>query len=166
MVSAPATGPQLRVVRGTGAPPNGLYFSVASNLGRQKAIHPSKLREEGHRSLVQLSPALVPSWVAGDEAFVGEQFLVPAGAGFAGYVTGGVPAEAGDHGVGVAGVGVDGDPAAFAGEPPLLHRAGGEGAFEEFAAVEGEADRAGAVVAAVPPAGVATAPDVRFGADF
>ena len=49
---------------------------------------------------------------------------------------------------------------------PALHRAGGERAFEEVAAVEGEGDGAGAVVAAVPPAGVAAAPDVGLAADL
>src|ERR1700755_1197811 len=94
------------------------------------------------------------------------QFFMPPRPRFVAFVAAGVPAEAGDHGVGVAAVGVDGDPAPFAGAAPLFHRAGGEGAFDEFTAVEGVADRAGAVVAFVPPAGVAAAPDVGLGADF
>src|SRR3954449_10386338 len=66
--------------------------------------------------------------VAGDETFIGEKVFVPARAGAA-RVAGGVPAVAGDHRVGVAGVGVDGDPAAFAFQSPALHRARGQRAF-------------------------------------
>ena len=61
--------------------------------------------------------ALVADGVARDEADVVAQFGVPARAGFAAFVAGGVAADAGDHGVGVAAVGVDGDPAAFALRP-------------------------------------------------
>src|ERR1700710_2398669 len=58
--------------------------------------------------------------VAGDETFVGKKFFVPARAGAA-RVAGGVPTEACDHSVGMAGVGVDADPAAFAFDAPALH---------------------------------------------
>src|SRR4051794_14646792 len=109
---------------------------------------------------------LVPGRVARDEAFVVAQFFVPAGTGFFAFVAAGVEAVAGDRHVGVAGVGVDGDPAAFAFFAPVLHRAGGKRAFEEPAAVEGEGDRAGAVVAGRGEVGVAAAPDVGLGADF
>ena len=64
--------------------------------------------------------------VADDEATVAEHFRVPARAGAAG-VADGVPAQAGDHRVGMAGVGVDRDPAAGAGASPALHRAGDSG---------------------------------------
>ena len=63
--------------------------------------------------------------VAGDETFVGKKVFVPARAGAA-RVAGGVPAETGDFRVGVAGVGVDGDPAAVAFQAPALHRTGGQ----------------------------------------
>src|SRR3954468_2906971 len=59
--------------------------------------------------------------VAGDETFVGKEFFVPAWPG-ATRVAGGVPPVAGDLRVGVTGVGVDGDPAAFAFQAPVLHR--------------------------------------------
>src|SRR5262249_34075717 len=102
--------------------------------------------------------------VPGDEADVAEQFFVPARAGAAG-VARGVPAEAGDFGVGVAGVCPDRYPATGPRRAPLLHRARGEGAFEEFPAVQRVADRARAVVAAVPPAAVPAAVDVGLGAE-
>src|ERR1044072_4808630 len=99
-----------------------------------------------------------------DEADVVPQVLVPARPGFA-AVPGRVPADARDHGVGLTGVGVDGDPAAQAGQAPACHRAGGHRAFDEFAAAQREADGAGAVITTIPPAGVATAPDVGLGAN-
>src|SRR5690349_10514189 len=105
--------------------------------------------------------ALVAGRVAGDEADVVAQVFVPAWHG-AGRVVGGVPAIACDLRVGVAGVRVDGDPTTFSRQTPLFHRAGGQRAFEELAAVQGEADRAGAVVAGVPPASVAAAPYIRL----
>src|SRR4051795_5158535 len=89
---------------------------------------------------------LVAGGVSRDEADVVAQFRVPARARFAAFVAGGVPAVAGDHGIGVAAVGVNGDPAAFAFFGPALHRTGGEGAFEEVAAVKSEGDGTGAVV--------------------
>src|SRR6185312_16581600 len=90
----------------------------------------------------------------------------PARAGFFTLVAGGVEAVPGDRHVGVATVGVDGDPAAFAFFAPAHHRTGGEGAFEEFAAVQGEGDRAGAVVAGGGEARVAATVDVGLGADL
>jgi len=84
---------------------------------------------------------------------------VPARAG-ALLVADRVPAQARDLGEGVAGVGVDGDPLAGARRPPVLQLAGGEGAGDEAAAEEGEADRARAVVGVVIEGGVAAAPDV------
>src|ERR1700753_700789 len=107
-----------------------------------------------------------PRWlkaggVTRDEPFVGREHFVPAGAGFVdAFVTRGVEAVSGDRHVGVAGVGVDGDPLAFAFFAPALERAGGKGAGEEAAAVEGEGDGARAVVATRGEAGVATAVDV------
>jgi very-short-patch-repair endonuclease len=110
---------------------------------------------------------LEPGGVTRDEAFVAEEFFVPAGAGFVdALVAGGVEAEPGDRHVGVAGVGVDGDPAAFAFFAPALERAGGKRAFEKVAAVEGEGDGARTVVAGGGEAGMAAAPDVGLGADF
>src|ERR1700742_3980954 len=105
--------------------------------------------------------------MTGDVAFVRQQFFVPAGAGFVdAFVARGVEAEPGDRHVGVAGVGVDGDPAAFAFFAPALQRARGEGAEEELAAVEGVGDRARAVVAAGAEARVAAAVDVGLEADL
>src|ERR1700760_1277986 len=99
--------------------------------------------------------------VTRDVAFVRRQHFVPAGAGFVdAFVARGVEAVARDRHVGVAGVGVDGDPAAFAFFAPALERAGGERAGEEPAAVEGVGDRARAVVAGGGEAGVAAAVDV------
>src|SRR6185369_9771503 len=84
---------------------------------------------------------------------------VPARAG-AVLVADRVPAQAGDLGEGVAGVGVDGDPLAGAGRAPVLELAGGQRAGNQAAAEEGEADRAGAVVGVGVEGGVAAAPDV------
>src|SRR5215467_7444146 len=100
-------------------------------------------------SQVRILPGVfrsVARWVPGDEAVGGTLFEVPAGAGAA-LGAGGVVAQAGDLGVGVAGVGVDGDPLAGAGGAPALEGAGGEGFRDQAAAEEGEADGAGAVVA-------------------
>jgi hypothetical protein len=36
------------MTRGSGTPPNGLYFCGRSNLGWQNTIHRSKLSEEGY----------------------------------------------------------------------------------------------------------------------
>src|SRR3954468_23059578 len=94
-----------------------------------------------------------------DEARGGGRREVPAGAG-ALLVADGVPAQAGDLGEGVAGVGVDGDPLARTGRAPVLELARGEGAGDEGAAEEGEADGAGAVVGVGVEGGVAAAPDV------
>ena len=80
-------------------------------------------------------------------------------------VADGVPAQAGDHRVGVGGVGVDRDPAARARLAVALQRAGGERGVEQAGAVEGEADGAGAVVAVGVPGAVAAAPDVGGGGD-
>ena len=60
-----------------------------------------------------------------------------------------VEAQPGDHHVGVAGVGVDGDPAALAAIAPAHEAAGVERALEEPPAAERVAHGAGAVVAAV-----------------
>jgi hypothetical protein len=85
---------------------------------------------------------------------------VPAGAGDAGEVVAGVEAQAGDHHVGVVGVGVDGDPAAEAGFAPVFELAGDHRRVEQAGGVEDVADGAGAVVALGEEAGVAAAPHV------
>src|SRR4051794_37129016 len=102
--------------------------------------------------------------VAGDVADVVAQVFVPAGAG-AFRIARGIPAEAGDHRVGVTRIGVDGDPAPFSTQAPAFHRPRGQRAFEESTAMQGVADGPRAVIAAVPPAPVSAAPDIRFGAD-
>ena len=100
--------------------------------------------------------------VAGDEAFGRvDRVGVPARAGAADRVEG----EAGDDHPGVFGVGVDGDPLAGAGFAPGLEAGRVERAFEEAAAVQGEADRARAVVAGRFEGAVAAAPDVGGGGD-
>src|SRR6185312_3563905 len=80
-------------------------------------------------------------------------------------VADGVPAQPGDHHVGVGGVGVDRDPLAGARFAVALQRTGGERRVEQPGAVEGEADRAGAVVAVGVEGGVAAAPDIGGGGD-
>src|SRR4249919_2157164 len=123
--------------------------------GKQGQIRPGRLAGATYGSGVDL----VAERVAGGETDVVEQFFVPARSG-AGGVAGGVPAEAGDFGVGVSGIGPDGDPAAFAADAPTFHRPRGKRAFEEFATVQRVAHGARAVVAAVPPFAVAAAVDV------
>src|ERR1700712_5581513 len=86
---------------------------------------------------------------------------VPAGAGAAD----GVEGEAGDDHPGVFGVGVDGDPLAGARFAPGLEPGRVERAFEETAAIEGEADRTGAVVSRGFEGAVAAAPDIGGGGD-
>src|SRR3954447_7616466 len=101
-------------------------------------------------------PRSVARGVADDEAFGRvDPGVVPARAGTAD----GVEGDAGDHHPGVFGVGVDGDPLARARFAPGLQAGRVERAFEEAAAVEGEADRAGAVVAFGFEGAVAAAPD-------
>src|SRR4051794_1562443 len=87
--------------------------------------------------------------------------VVPARTGAAD----GVEGDAGYDHPGVAGVGVDGDPLAGAGFSPGLQAGRVERAFEEAAAVQGVADRAGAVVAFGFEGAVAAAPDVWGGGD-
>ena len=91
---------------------------------------------------------------------------MPARPRFATFVARRIEPHPGDHRVGMAAVGVDGDPAAFASQAPPLHRARRQRALEEFAAVEREADRSGAVIASVQPTTVAAALDVGLGADL
>src|SRR6476661_1568695 len=111
-------------------------------------------------SQVRILPGVLePGRVADDEAVAGGRCEVPAGAG-ALLVADRVPAQAGDLGEGVAGVGVDGDPLTGAGGAPALEGAGGEGFGDQAAAEEGEADRAGAVVAVGVEGAVTAAPDV------
>ena len=90
---------------------------------------------------------------------------MPARAATPPGVAGGVEAQPGDRHVGVAGVGVDRDPLARAGLAVALQRAGDQRGAEQAAAVEGEADGAGAVVAVGVPGAVAAAPDVGGGGD-
>ena len=87
--------------------------------------------------------------------------VVPARAGAAD----GVEGDAGDHHPGVLGVGVDGDPLAGARFAPGLQPGRVERAFEEAAAVQGEADRARAVIARGFEGAMAAAPDVGGGRD-
>src|SRR5665811_542714 len=61
------------------------------------------------------------------------QVFVPARPGFAAAVAGGVPAVAGDHRVGVPGIGVDADPAPFTAHAPAGQWAGRDRAAEELA---------------------------------
>src|SRR6202008_3245012 len=75
-------------------------------------------------------------------------------------VADGVEAQAGDLHEGVFGVRVDGDPHAGAGVAPALGGARVERFRDQPGAVEGEADRARAVVAVGVEGGVAAAPDV------
>src|SRR5690348_11833483 len=106
---------------------------------------PKGTRLNSPRDLPGLLRSSVPGRVADDEAFGVRRLGVPAGAG-AGGVADRVPAQAGDHRVGVGGVGVDRDPAPGAGFAVGLEGAGGEGDVEQAGAVESEADRARAVV--------------------
>src|ERR1700760_4326816 len=86
---------------------------------------------------------------------------VPARAGAADRVEG----EPGDDHPGVFGVRVDRDPLARARVAPGLEAGRVERAWEEAAAVQGEAGRPGAVVARGFEGAVAAAPDVRGGRD-
>src|SRR3954452_6004716 len=72
---------------------------------------------------------------------------------------GGVEAQAGDHHVGVAAVGVDRDPGATPALAPALHVAGGQGGLEDVGALAAEdvADGARAVVTARVDPGVPSA---------
>src|SRR4051794_22240122 len=63
------------------------------------------------------------------------------------------------------GVGVDGDPLAGTGFAPGLEAGRVQRAFEQAAAVQGEADRARAVIAGGFEGAVAAAPDVGGGGD-
>src|SRR5262249_13642670 len=105
---------------------------------------------------------LIARRMPGDEAFGRiDPGVVPARAGAAD----GVEGDAGDHHPGVSGIGVDGDPLARARFAPGLEAGRVEWAFEEAAAVQREADRAGAVVAFRFEGTVAAAPDVGGGGD-
>src|SRR6202000_729522 len=100
---------------------------------------------------------LVAGRVADDEAFGRvDPGVVPARAGAAD----GVEGDAGDHHPGGLGVGVDRDPGSRPGFAPGLEAVRAERAFEEAAAVQGEGDGTGAVVAFRFEGAVAAAPDV------
>ena len=101
--------------------------------------------------------------MAGDEAGVGAQLVLPAGA--RGARPGGVEADARDLEVDVAGVGVDRDPLALARLAPGHQRPGGQRTVEQARGGERERDGAGAVVARVLPLAVAAAPLVRGAGD-
>src|SRR5205085_12190926 len=92
------------------------------------------------------------------------QGRMPARAG-ARLVAGGVPAQPSDHRVGVSTVAVDGDPLPGSGIPPPLQAGRVERRGEKAALVKHVVDRAGAVVAAVPPAAVAAARDAGLGCE-
>src|SRR3954447_1536927 len=76
-----------------------------------------------------------------------------------------VEAQAGDHGVGVTGVRVDGDPLALAGLAPALEARRVERLAQQSAAVQRVAHRARAVIARVLPLAVAAAVLVRLPRD-
>src|SRR6478735_12539297 len=78
----------------------------------------------------------------------------------------GVEADAGHHHVGVAGLGVDGDPLAGACVAPALHVTGGERLVEQTGAVQRVGDRARAVVAGVVPLAVPAAVLVGLAGDL
>src|SRR6476646_683396 len=100
--------------------------------------------------------------VAGYEAFRRvDPGVVPARAGAAD----GVEGDAGDDHPGVAGVGVDRDPLAGPGFAPGLKAGRVKRAFQQAAAVQRVADRAGAVVTGGFEGAVAAAPDVGGGGD-
>src|SRR3954452_1588902 len=147
-------------VRQTDVRWSGYTEKLSEQFRNARTISPRPVGRGGVRRSRGSEACRVPSYVADVVA----QVFVPARAGAAG-VAGGVPAKAGDFRVSVAGVGVDGDPAAGAGKAPALHRTRRKRAFEEFAAVQGVADRAGAVIAAIPPAAMTAAPDVGLGPD-
>src|SRR4051794_21628589 len=92
--------------------------SYPSRSGKQGQTRPGRLAGAEYAK----EALLVAERVAGDEARVVQQFGVPARPSAA-RVARGVPAVAGDFGVGVAGIGPDGDPAPRAGRSPVLHRA-------------------------------------------
>src|SRR5262249_16758309 len=112
-----------------------------------------------------LPPESETRGVPGDVADVVTQFFVPTRPSGAIGVTRSVPPEAGNDGVGVTGIGVDGDPAPFAPQSPALQGSRGQRAFEELAAAQHVADRTGAVIALVPEAGVAASVDIGLVAD-
>src|SRR3954467_12489383 len=107
----------------------------------------------GGRAYSSSEPRRVPDHEPG----AGRGGEVPPGTG-ALRVADGVPAQAGDLGKGVAAVGVDGDPFAGPRCAPALQLAGGEGAGDEAAAEEGEADRSRAVVTVGVEGAMAAAP--------
>ena len=78
---------------------------------------------------------------------------------------GGVEPEAGDDGKGVAGAGIDGDPAPAPGFAPGEQAARWGGGGERAGVVEHEGDGAGAIVADVEKRGVAAAPAVGLSHD-
>src|SRR5829696_968647 len=102
-------------------------------------------------------PGLVAARMSSDERARLAQVLRPAraGAGPGGVrvVHRGVEAQAGHHHVGVAAVGVHGDPAPGTRLTPAHEGAARERRAQEAPAVERVGDGAGAVVAAVEPAG-------------
>src|SRR4051794_12423761 len=113
-------------------------------MGRPPPGGPARFRSEARR-------------VADDEARCRGSGQVPARTGSL-FVADGVPAQAGDLGEGVAGVGIDGDPLSRPWRAPVLELPRGQRARDQAAAEEGEADRAGAVVAARVEGAVAAAP--------
>ena len=100
----------------------------------------------------------------GLEAPTGAAIGVPAGA-FGAVEAGGVEAEAGDYGEGVAGTGVNGDPAAAAALAEAEEIGGLEGGAEDAGVVKGIGDGAGAIVAGIGEGAVAAAPFVGFAAE-
>src|SRR5680860_1024947 len=102
-------------------------------------------REAARRAIV-----LAPPRSGARAAVLGREAVAAAG----------VEAQASDHHVGVAGVGVHGDPAALARTAPAHEAAGVQRTAQEPAAVQGEADRARAVIPAIERRGHRVAPAV------
>src|SRR3954471_7957326 len=130
--------------------------SYTSDSGEREQIPPGPLAGVEYRA--RLTEGLVAGGVTHDVACRGAHLLAPAGAVARRH--GGIPAQAGDHRVGVSAVGVDRDPAAMMRLLPA-HEAGRiERTRKEVASMEGVADRARAVVAVVLPAAVAATVDI------
>ena len=107
---------------------------------------------------------LEPCGVAGDVAARRAHVGLPAGV--VRRATARVEADAGDHHVGVAGLGVDGHPLAGARVAPALEVARGQRLVEQPGAVQRVGDRARAVVARVVPLAVPAAVLVGLAGDL
>src|SRR3954447_25730170 len=110
------------------------------------------------RRALMRAELLVADWVARDVPGARTHLRAPAGAVAGGHRR--VPAQAGDHGEYVPAIGVGRNPATPARLAPALEGAGGVRGVEQPGTVHGVADGARAVIPAVPPLAVASAPDV------